>query len=65
MGYRYHAAGEQAQRDKPILSIIEAAVYKSDASAGKYQVSVCEIQTVLGKVATVLRIVPLEVQPEL
>ncbi len=58
MGYRYQSPGEQAQSDKPFLSIIEAVIYEGDARTGKHAFSVREIQTVLGKVAAVLRVVP-------
>ena len=58
MGYRYQPSGKQAQSDKPFLSIIEAVIYEGDARTAKHQFSVREIQTVLGKVAAVLRIVP-------
>jgi len=57
MGYRYQPSGKQAQSDKPFLSIIEAVIYEGDARTDKHQFSVREIQTVLGKVAAVLRIV--------
>ena len=58
MGYRYLPSGQQAQSDKPFLSIIEAVIYEGDARIGKHQFSVREIQAVLSKVATVLRSVP-------
>jgi hypothetical protein len=58
MGYRYQASGEQPQSDKPFLSIIESVIYEGDARTSQHQFSVREIQTVLGKVAPVLRVVP-------
>jgi len=60
MGYRYQPSSEQPQSDKPFLSIIEAVVYEGYARTGEDQFSVGEIQTVLGKIAAVLRVVPFE-----
>ena len=54
MGYRYQSSGEQAQSDKPFLSIFEAVIYEGDARTRKHQFSVREIQAVLGKIAAVL-----------
>src|ERR1700685_4304251 len=58
MGDDQHAPGEQAQGDKPFLSIVEAAILEGDARSGKHVFGVLDVQAMLGEVATVLRLVP-------
>jgi hypothetical protein len=59
MGYQNHASSEQAQGDKPFLSIIETVILEGDARSGKHLFGVFKSQTMLGEVAPVFRLVPL------
>jgi hypothetical protein len=58
-----YSTGEQAQGDKPFLSIIEAAIYEGDARAGQHLFGVGKIQTMFSEIAAVLRFVPLIYYP--
>jgi hypothetical protein len=57
------STGEQAQGDKPFLSIIETVVYEGDARPGQHLFGVRKVQTVFGGVALVLRFVPFIYHP--
>ena len=48
---------------KPFHSIVEAAVYESNARFGQHLFRIHEIQTMLDEVATILRIVPFVYHP--
>jgi hypothetical protein len=63
MGYDRYPSRQQAQSDRPVLSIIEPVVPEGNARPGKHQFSVGEIQAVLGKIAAVLRAVPFLLHP--
>ena len=60
-----YSTGEQAQGDKPFLSIIETAIYERDARPGQDLFGVRKIQTMFGEVAAVLRLVPFVYHPTL
>jgi len=49
VGNDNHSTGEQAQGDKPFLSIIEAAVYEGNAWSGQHLFGVHKIQTMFAK----------------
>jgi len=63
MGYDEHAPGEQAQGDKPLLSIVEAVILEGDARPGEHLFGVLKTQAMLGEVAAVLRPVPFVSHP--
>jgi hypothetical protein len=65
VGDNDYSTGEQAQSDKPFLSIIETVIYERDARAGQHLFSVRKIQSMLGEVAAVLRFVPFVYHPTL
>src|SRR5438477_4863862 len=65
MGYDNRPSVQQAQRDKPFLSIVEAAILEGDARPRKYLFGVPEIQAMLSEVAAVLRIVPFVYHPKM
>lgn len=52
------SASEQTQGDQPLRSIPKTFIHECDAWAVEYQGGILERQTVLGKVAAVLRFVP-------
>jgi hypothetical protein len=60
VGDNDYPTGEQAQSDKPFLSIIETVIYERDARAGQH---LFEIQPMLGEVDAVLRFVPFVYHP--
>src|SRR5580704_9614168 len=60
VGNNDYSTGEQAQCDKPFLSIIEAAIYEGYAGTGQYLFGIRKIQPMFSEVAAVLRFVPLE-----
>src|SRR5690242_18361702 len=53
-----YSTGEQAQGDKPFLSIIEAVIHEGHARPAKHLFSIGKIQAMLGEVAAVLGLVP-------
>ena len=52
-----YSAGEYAQGEKPLLSIIEAAICEGHAWAGQHLFRVRKIQPMFSEVAAVLRFV--------
>jgi hypothetical protein len=63
VGYDNYSTGEKAQGEKPFLPIIETVIYESHVRPGQYLLGVREIQTLLGEVAAVLRLVPFRISP--
>ena len=51
MGYNDHSTGEQAQSDKPFLSIIETLIYEGNARPGQHLFRVREVEAAFGGVA--------------
>jgi len=56
MGDQNHASSEQAQGEKPFLSIIETVIREGDARPGKHLPGVFKSQPMLGEVAPVFRL---------
>jgi hypothetical protein len=52
------SASEQTQCDQPRLSMFKTLIHECDAWAAEYRDGIFEGQTMLGKVAEVLRFVP-------
>jgi hypothetical protein len=63
VGDNDYSTSEQAQSDKPFLSIIETVIYERDARAGQHLFGVCKIQPMLNEVGAVLRFVPVVYHP--
>jgi hypothetical protein len=63
VGNDHYPTGQQAQSDKPFLSIIEAAVFEGDARAGQHLFGVRKIQPMFREVAAVFRFVPFLYHP--
>src|SRR5215469_15103282 len=53
-----YSTGEQAQCDKPFLSIIEAVIHEGNARSAEHLFSVSKVEAVLNKVGPVLCFVP-------
>ncbi len=65
MGYDNYPSVDQAQGDKPLLSIVEAAILEGDARPVEHPFGVLKIQTMLGEVAAILRFVLLIHHPRM
>src|SRR5271167_2845509 len=65
VGDNDYSADEQAQSDKPFLSIIKTVIDEGDAGSAQHLFGVRKVQTMLGGVAAAFRLVPLAYHPTL